>query len=121
MVCSLQKRRGNFRVTQSTRITVLTRPAPEASKEVARVIKNPTQTTPMTQQWINERFGMPTRGLAFGSTTLPSGVSGTSACAATARERQIVAIEVVTKGHVDVAVRDLAYVPGTSAWSPPIC
>ena len=64
---------------------------------------------------------MPTCGLAFGSTTLPSGVSGTSAFVAT-RERQIVAIEVVTKGHMGHATkRDLAYVPGTIAWSPPLC
>ena len=82
-------------------------------------IKN--QTIPMTAQWLNEQIGMPTCGLAFGSTTLPSGVSGTSAFAAT-RERQIVAIEVVTKGHVGHATkRDLAYVPGTNAWSPPLC
>ena len=81
-------------------------------------IKN--QTTPMTQQWISERFGMPTCGLAFGSTTLPSAVFGTSAPVATSRKRQIEAV-VGTKGHVDVAMRDLAYVPGTSAWSPPIC
>jgi hypothetical protein len=104
------------------RITALTKPAPEAPKEVAQVIKTRNQMSPMTQQRINEWIGMPTCGLAFGSTTLPSGVSGTSAFAATARERQIVAIEVVTKGHVGHATkRDLAYVPGTDAWSPPLC
>jgi hypothetical protein len=81
-------------------------------------IKN--QTIPMTQQWLNEQIGMPTCGLAFGSTTLPSGVSGTSAFAATARERQIEAIEAVTKGHVGVVMGDLTY-PGTNAWSPPLC
>jgi hypothetical protein len=86
------------------------------------VIKTRNQMSPMTQQWISEWIGMPTCGLAFGSTTLPSGVSGTSAFAATARERQIVAIEVVTKGHVGHATkRDLAYAPGTTAWSPPLC
>ena len=80
------------------------------------------QTIPMTAQWLNEQIGMPTCGLAFGSTTLPSGVSGPSTFAVTARERQIVAIEVVTKGHMGHATkRDLAYVPGTTAWSPPLC
>src|SRR5687768_12125456 len=118
MVCSLQKRRGNFPVTHKTRITALTKPAPEAPKEVAQVENNMNQTIPMTQQWLNEQIGMPACGLAFGSMTLPSGVSGTSAFAATARERQIVAIEGVTKGHVGIATkRDLAYVPGTIAWS----
>lgn len=79
------------------------------------------QTNPMTQQWISERFGMPTCGLAFGSTTLPSAVFGTSAPAATSRKRQIEAI-VGTKGHVDVAaMRGVAYLPGTNAWSPPLC
>ncbi len=83
-------------------------------------IKN--QTIPMAQQWLNEQIAMPTCGLAFGSTTTPSGVSGTSAFAATAIERQIVAVEVVTKGHVGHATKlDLAYVPGTTAWSPPLC
>ncbi len=76
---------------------------------------------PMTQQWISERFGMPNCGHAFGSTTLPSAVFGTSALAATSRKRQIEAI-VGTKGHVDVAVmRGFAYLPGTNAWSPPLC
>lgn len=83
-------------------------------------IKN--QTIPMTQQWLNEQIAMPTCGLAFGSTTLRSVVSGTSAFAATAIERRIVAAEVVTKGHLGHATkRDLAYVPGTTAWSPPLC
>lgn len=83
-------------------------------------IKN--QTIPMTQQWLNEQIAMPTCGLAFGSTTLRSVVSGTSAFAATAIERRIVAAEVVTKGHLGHATkRDLAYVPGTIAWSPPLC
>jgi len=79
-------------------------------------------TTPMTQLWINEWFGMsmPTCGHAFGSTTQPSAVFGTPAPMATSRKRRIEAI-VGTKGHVGVAVRDLAYVPGTSAWSPPLC
>jgi hypothetical protein len=85
------------------------------------VISNKNQTTPVTQQWINERFGMPACGLAFGSTTLPAGMSGTSASVATSRTRRIEAITVVTKGHVALAMRDDAYVPGTSAWSPPIC
>lgn len=79
------------------------------------------QMTPMTQQWISERFGMPTCGRAFGSTTLRSDVFGTSAFAAIVRERQIVATEVVTKGHMGLATRDAAYVPGTLAWSPPLC
>lgn len=85
------------------------------------MISNQTQMNPMTQQWINERIGMPTCGHAFGSTTLSSDVLGTSAFAATARERQIVATGVFTKGHMGVAIRDLAYVPGTNAWSPPLC
>ena len=80
-----------------------------------------SQMNPMTQQWISERFGMPACGLAFGSTTLPSDVFGTSAFAATTRKRQIEAITVVSKGHVGVIATDLAYVPGTTAWSPPLC
>ena len=82
-------------------------------------IKNPVN--PMTQQWLNEQIAMPICGLAFGSTTLPSAVFGPTALAATARTRQMVATEVITKGHVGFAIRDLAYVPGTNAWSPPLC
>ena len=85
------------------------------------MISNKTQMNPVTQQWISESFGMPTCGLAFGSTIPSSDVLGTSAFAATARERQIVATGVNTKGHMGVAIRDLAYVPGTNAWSPPLC
>jgi hypothetical protein len=84
------------------------------------VITIKSQMNPMTQQWISERFGMPTCGLAFGSTTLPSAVFGTSAPVVTSRKRRIEAI-VGTNGHAVVAMRDLAYVPGTNAWSPPLC
>lgn len=85
------------------------------------MITNKFEMTPMNQQWLSEQFGMPTCGLAFGSTALPSGFSGTSAFAATARERRIVPTAVVTKGHMAVAKRDLAYIPGYHAWSPPPC
>lgn len=79
--------------------------------------------TPMTQQWISERFGVPTSGPAFGSMTqLRSAVSGTAALVATARTRQICATAVVAKGHLgSVATCDIAYVPGNNAWSPPLC
>jgi hypothetical protein len=102
-------------------MTVLTRPAPEEPKEVAPVISIKQQTTPMTPQWINERFAMPNCGQAFGSATPRSGVFGTSAFAAIVRERQIVPTTVVTKGHLGLAIGDVAYVPGTNAWSPPLC
>ena len=85
------------------------------------MISNKTQMNPMTQKWISESFGMSTCGHALGSTTPTSDVLGTSAFVATARERQIVATGVFTKGHMGVAIRDLAYVPGTNAWSPPLC
>lgn len=86
------------------------------------MISNKFQTTtPMTQLWFNERFGMsmPTCGHAAGSTTRTAAF-GTSAPVATSRKRRIEAI-VGTEGHVGVAIRDLAYFPGTSAWSPPLC
>lgn len=84
------------------------------------MINTKLPVTPMTQQWISERFGMPTRGLPFGSTTPRSDVLGTSAFVATAGKR-LVAIDGVVKGHSGVAICDLAYVPGTNAWSPPLC
>ncbi len=68
------------------------------------MIKNQTQMNPVTQKWISESFGMSTCGRAFGTTTLSSVATG-----------------VFTKGHMGVAIRDLAYVPGTNAWSPPLC
>ena len=102
-------------------MTVLTRPAPDAPKEVAHVISIKQETTPMNQQWIDERFAMPICGRAFGSSTLRSGGFGTSAFAAIVRERQIVPTGVGTKGHVRLATGDAAYVPWTTAWSPPLC
>lgn len=82
-----------------------------------------------TTTWIDQRpsgFAMPTCGRAFGSTLVSTLVSvdlGTPATAfareATVRGRMVSADQGVIKGHLGRAV---AYVvPGTNAWSPPIC
>ena len=93
MVCSLHTGHGNFLEPKQPRTTVLARPAPEAPKEVAPVvsIKIPNRTN------LTSAFGMPICGRALVIT------------------RDWAA---ATKGHVAVVP---AYIPGTNAWSPPVC
>ena len=81
------------------------------------ITKKP-MTTPSIQ-WI-ERAGMPICGPVFGATTLRSDAFGTSALVATARVREAFPTGVVM-GHVALAQRDGDAIPGTSAWSPPLC
>ena len=94
MVCSLHTGHGNFLEPKQPRITVLARPAPEALKEVAPVvnIKISNRTN------LTSAFGMSVCGRALSVIT---------------RDRMA-----ATKGHVGSVP---AYVPGTNAWSPPVC
>jgi len=79
---------------QQPRTTALARPALEDLKEVAPVvsIKNQNRTQ------LTSAFGMPTCGRSLLLT----------------RDRMAAA----TKGHVGAVP---AYIPGTNAWSPPVC
>jgi len=85
------------------RTVTLTTSAPEAPKEVARVISN---KIPMTEM-IPSSFGMPAYGRAF------STASGAGACAQTTT--------VVLGAHVSGMGRIKGDFPGTSAWRPPSC
>lgn len=67
-------------------------------------MKNFAMTTTPAIHWIDERLGMPVCGHAFGvSTGVSTVVTGSS-----------------VKGHLGLVI-DAAYVPGTLAWSPPLC
>ncbi len=94
MVCPLQRGSGNFLEPATQRTTVLARPAHDDPKEVAQVvsIKNPNRTQHTSA------FGMSVCGGALVIT----------------RDRMAAA----TKGHVGAVP---AYIPGTNAWSPPVC
>ena len=83
------------------RTVTLTTSAPEAPKEVARVISN---NIPMTEM-IPSSFGMPAYGRAF------SMAFGAGACAQTTT--------VVLGAHVSGMGRIKGDFPGTSAWRPP--
>jgi hypothetical protein len=86
------------------RITGLTTPAHEETKEVAQMITNTIKTAVQ----IPSGFGMPACGHAsFRVSALPAGLATTSVV----RDRQATA----AKGDMGL----IAYVPGTSAWRPP--
>lgn len=106
------------------RTRALTRPAHEALKEVASMenINTMAQTPVSPIQGSNasafamftRTAGMSERGCTFGATAVlrpvdATDLSGTSPV----RTRQ----DVAAKGHVAL----IAYIPGTHAWSPPIC
>jgi hypothetical protein len=87
------------------RTVTLTTSAPEAAKEVARVITNKIQTAEL----IPSSFGMSSYGRAFGT------AAGVLACAQTTT--------VVLGAHASVMGmgRIKGDFPGTSAWRPPSC
>jgi hypothetical protein len=83
------------------RITGLTTPAHEETKEVAQMITNTIKTAVQ----IPSGFGMPACGHAFPLT------SSAGVATSVVRDRQATA----AKGDMGL----IAYVPGTSAWRPP--
>lgn len=89
-----------------------------ALKEVT-TLDTMTTTTTMTHQGIG--IAMPARGLALGAWTTVDVVDAANACViATSNATPVVLrsrTAVATKGHVAF----VAYVPGTHAWSPPLC
>ncbi len=121
MVCSLHQRRGNF-----LRHALIAHHGPDKagarSTEGGGTSGQQNQMIPMTQQWINEQFRHAHLWprLRFDDPAFRR-LRHVRPCG-DGLERQIAAIEVVTKGHLGHATkRDLAYVPGTNAWSPPLC
>jgi hypothetical protein len=98
-------------------MTILTRSAPDAPKEVALVNSTKLWMTAQTPS----AFGMPISGHAFDVTTCARlvDVQGTTVSAARI-ERDRVAGMTATKGAVKGDM-GIAYFPGTTAWRPPNC
>jgi hypothetical protein len=95
--------------------TALTKPAPDASKEVLTVIKN-FQTS--SQAGIAMPVSWPDAVSAAAVRTLPT-TGGVSTGAAGAKRRFVDVASVCTYAHIADVVLEGAF-PGTPAWSPPI-
>jgi hypothetical protein len=98
-------------------MTILTRSAPDAPKEVA--LMNSTKLSMTAQN--PSGFGMPVSGHAFDVNTCARlvDVRGTTVSAARI-ERDRVAGNAGIKGAVESDM-GLAYFPGDNAWRPPNC
>jgi hypothetical protein len=117
MVCRLQVRGAKFLPLHDHAQTALTKPAPEASKEVLTVIKNDQ----FSQQ---AGFGMPVSWRdavpAAAVRTFPTmgGVSAEAAVTGAKRRFADVASVCTYTHNADVVVLEGAF-PGTPTWSPP--
>jgi hypothetical protein len=111
MVCCLQGVRASFLPLEQPRITALTTPAPDASKEVHTM----SNTNLIFTQAMSRARVADVRALAMGS----------DVCAATGRyavavKTDVQGTTVPSAGHITLDVVRMGAFPGYLAWSPPI-